>query len=173
MLFRRETLSHFGLERVPFQRIDNLEDVFRTADMKDVEDFLKYAVDQSAMVAVIGEVGSGKTSAVRNALARLERRRNQSTRVVHIYHTNKPTITPNTLQQAIADTFELGSSMSGTRGAVAIRAALIEEVLDGGKVIIHIDEAHRLRKRFLHCLKEMYEWHGNNYEALFGVVLSG
>ena len=162
----------FGLRGLPFDVVETIDDLYRTADMKVIADLVRYAAEKKALTAVIGEVGSGKTHAVRQAL-RTERRR--GTIVIEVYAPNKHRLCFSHIAEAFADELNMEEVRPrGNRGALLIRAALLDRVDARKKILLHIDEAHRLGKQLLHSLKEMWEWRaGTDYQALFGVVLSG
>jgi len=163
----------FGFTRPPFDVVRTLDDLYRTANMKDVAEMVRYAAEEKALTAVVGDVGSGKTHAVRRALISEKRR---GTLVVEVFAPNKHKLSITSIKEAFADPEALNESGSlrGNRGAVRLRAALLQRVMSKQDVLLHVDEAHRLPKEVLHALKEMWEWRaGGEYQSLFGVVLSG
>lgn len=63
--------AFFGFEREPFPSDPGLKDILETEDLKGVCDRFDYAVRLGAIALVTGEIGSGKSTALRYALSRL------------------------------------------------------------------------------------------------------
>jgi general secretion pathway protein A len=64
-------LQHFGLTRDPFDRDLPAAELFESAGLHELDLRLRYLLDQQGMGLVTGEVGSGKTTAVRRVLESL------------------------------------------------------------------------------------------------------
>lgn len=164
----RKTL---GVTRPPFDVVKTLDDLYRTANMQDVADMVRYAAADNALTAVVGDVGSGKTHSIRRALIDESRR---GTLVVEVFTPNKHKLAVSSIKEAFAEALNESGNVRGNRGAVRLRAALLQRVDAKQDVLLHVDEAHRLNKEVLHALKEMWEWRaGGEYQSLFGVILSG
>jgi general secretion pathway protein A len=63
--------SLFGLTREPFSSEITVEEILTTPDVIAVNDRFEYAVRLGAMALVTGDVGSGKSTALRFAMSRL------------------------------------------------------------------------------------------------------
>ncbi len=63
--------AFFGFEREPFPSDPALQDILETDDIKGVCSRFDYAVRLGAIALVTGEIGSGKSTALRYALSRL------------------------------------------------------------------------------------------------------
>jgi general secretion pathway protein A len=63
--------AFFGLEREPFRSDPGLNEILETEELKGVRDRFDYAVRLGAIALVTGEIGSGKSTALRYAAARL------------------------------------------------------------------------------------------------------
>lgn len=64
-------LAFFGLKRQPFAADLELEHIMETADLTATADRLEYAVGLGAIAMITGEVGAGKSTALRWFTARL------------------------------------------------------------------------------------------------------
>jgi len=60
--------QHFGMTKDPFDRSIDAAELFEFAAFKELEARLHYLIDRQGMGLVTGEVGAGKTSAVRRVL---------------------------------------------------------------------------------------------------------
>lgn len=63
--------TFFGLEREPFRSDPRLKDILETEEIKGVRDRFDYALRLGAIGLVTGEIGSGKSTALRYAAALL------------------------------------------------------------------------------------------------------
>ncbi len=64
-----ETLTqHFGMTKDPFDRTIDTTELFEFAAFKELQARLHYLIDRQGMGLITGEVGAGKTSAVRRVL---------------------------------------------------------------------------------------------------------
>lgn len=63
--------AFFGFEREPFPSDPGLQDILETEDIKGVCSRFDYAVRLGAIALLTGEIGSGKSTAVRYAASRL------------------------------------------------------------------------------------------------------
>ncbi len=63
--------TFFGFEREPFPSDPGLKDILETDDIKGVCGRFEYAVRLGAIALVTGEIGSGKSTALRYAINRL------------------------------------------------------------------------------------------------------
>lgn len=63
--------TFFGFEREPFPSDPGLKDILETDDIKGVCSRFEYAVRLGAMALLTGEIGSGKSTALRYATSRL------------------------------------------------------------------------------------------------------
>jgi general secretion pathway protein A len=63
--------AFFGLTKEPFGTELGIKDILETPDLKGVKDRFDYAVRLGAVALVTGEVGSGKSTALRYAAGHL------------------------------------------------------------------------------------------------------
>ncbi len=132
-------LEHFGLREPPFRITPHTDFFFTGANRGPTLDALIYAITRDeGIVAVTGEVGSGKTMLCRMLLERLP------DDVESLYLAN-PSLSREEILGAIAD--ELGIPVSGKTTHSMIRAlqdALVARYAAGKRVVLLIDEAHAM-----------------------------
>jgi type II secretory pathway predicted ATPase ExeA len=63
--------SFFGLKKQPFGADISINDILKTAELSDVKDRFDYVIGLGAIGLVTGEVGSGKSTAIRYAAEHL------------------------------------------------------------------------------------------------------
>ena len=63
--------TFFGLTREPFCSDLDLKDILQTQELLGVKERFDYALRIGAMAVVTGEIGSGKSTALRYAMAQL------------------------------------------------------------------------------------------------------
>jgi general secretion pathway protein A len=137
--------TFFGLTREPFSAELGIKELLETADLKAVKDRFDYAVRLGAAALVTGEIGSGKSTALRYAAGHLHA---SEYCTLHITATSGP-ITE--LYRQLLD--ELGDSATSFSRALLlkrIRRAILE-LVQGKKmnVTLVIDEASLLRLEVL------------------------
>jgi general secretion pathway protein A len=63
--------AYFGLQKEPFRLDPSLSEILETEEIIGVRERLAYAIELGAVALVTGEVGSGKSTAVRHFISRL------------------------------------------------------------------------------------------------------
>jgi len=133
--------AFFGLEREPFRSDPGLNDILETEELKGVRDRFDYAVRLGAIALVTGEIGSGKSTALRYAAARLHPAQYQ-------------TVAVTAVSGSILEMYRLFLAELGLETASSSRAFLIRRIKrevahlvceKKMKVVLIIDEASLLR----------------------------
>jgi type II secretory pathway predicted ATPase ExeA len=140
--------THWGLTRMPFGKDLPVGSLSRHKSFQEAAARVSWAISQRCVAVVTGEVGSGKTSAVRAALASLEPARH-----LPVYIPD-PTITIRGMHTQIAAA--LGGEPQFYTGMLATQTAklLAGELDERGRLpIVVIDEAHLLANRELEALR--------------------
>jgi type II secretory pathway predicted ATPase ExeA len=65
--------KHFGLTRHPFTNEIDVDDLFPSAAMRELEARLKYLLELRGIGLVTGEPGSGKTTVTRRVTTQLHK----------------------------------------------------------------------------------------------------
>lgn len=157
-----ETFVNLGLKADPFHRA-----VFNTGDALRALRILTIAVESRAMVSIVGPRGVGKTRSVRAALDKI------GCRVVLVEKSQKEKLSISDIEQAmILDLSDEPPKRGGEVRARQLRR-VVGEASRKQKVVVIIEEAHRLHGQTLRSLKTLREiqWMGDS--ELFTVVLIG
>lgn len=166
----QEVLEHFNLFRDPFAHTESADEVFRSHDLKAAEDAVVECAEKHRFTALIGDTGSGKTTARDSALDRV-RRTGKVTVVIP-----EPLLTPRLNVQQILTTplLELGERVPSDLVFKSRHARRALEAIQGRKenVLLVIEEAHMLHPSALRSLKHMYEKQAG-FIKLLGILLVG
>jgi type II secretory pathway predicted ATPase ExeA len=159
--------AHWRLDRMPFGKAVPTESLSRHRSFREAVARVSWAVAQRQVAVVTGEVGSGKTVAVRAALAGLEPARH-----LPVYIPD-PTITLRGVHSQI--TTALGGQPQFYTGMLATQTArlLAGELDERGRLpVVVIDEAHLLSNRELESLRMLTNCRMDS-ESVFALVLVG
>jgi len=133
--------TFFELEREPFSPDIELENILKTPALKGVEERILYALGLGAMTLVTGEIGSGKSTALRYVTGMLHPSQ---------YRTLYITASTGSILELYRQLLHvLGMDMGGVSRAVMLRR-IRQEILDlvqgkKLKMLLVIDEASLLR----------------------------
>ncbi len=133
--------TFFGFERKPFPSDPGLKDILETDDIKGVCGRFEYAVRLGAIALVTGEIGSGKSTALRYAINRL-------------HPSEYRTITITAVSGSILEMYRMFLAELGVETASSSRAFLLGRIRKEVsrlvcekkmKVVLMVDEASLLR----------------------------
>lgn len=140
--------SHYGFTRMPFGRDIPPQALHPHPAHREAIARIDWCVSQRQLGVITGEVGAGKTVAVRAALAQLEPSRHQ------IIYVSDPTIGMRGIQSQIVTT--LGGTPAFYSGVLASQTAglLAGELDERARLpVVVIDEAHLLGNTELESLR--------------------
>jgi type II secretory pathway predicted ATPase ExeA len=158
----------FGLEKEPFQSDLNRNEILETDELSGVSNRFDYAVRIGGVAVVTGEIGSGKSTALRYAQSTLHP---AEYRTLYVVATSGSILE---LYRQIA--FEMGLAQSSSSKAVmttVLRKEITSLVLDKKiKTVLTIDEASLLRLEVLAELHTLCQFEKDSKHFL-PVVLAG
>jgi len=157
----------FGMKRLPFDNELPAEELFRSHAMQEAAARLDYLLSVRGMGLLTGEVGTGKTTVVRQVLAR------QNPSLVKSVYVANTTGTPYDLYKTIA--WEFGQEPMRNRSGLyrQIREEVRRLVVDKRlQPVLVVDEAHLLRADVLEELRLLtnYEMDSRNHLTLLLVA---
>lgn len=159
---RLETFVNLGFKRDPFKGV-----AFETGDGLRVRRILTMAVESRAMVTICGERGLGKTVAITTALEKL------GVKLVTVNRGQKEKISIADIESALVlDLSDESPRRGGETRSRQVRR-IVGEASRKQKIVVMIEEAHRMHSSTLRSLKTLREiaWMGES--ELFTVVLVG
>lgn len=171
-MISQEALKHFRIFRNPF--IDDIQkdaDIYMSDEHRYIEAAMLDAARHGGFLAVIGEVGSGKSVMRRKVVEQL--RRDGDTLVIFPQMIDKTRLTASSICDAIVQ------DVSGERCKAKledktrqVRRLLLDRAKSGYRHVLMIEEAHDLNTNTLKYLKRFYELE-DGYRKLLGIILIG
>lgn len=139
--------TFFGFEATPFTRAIATSDVLATPGCKEIHARLTLALRERGIALVTGEVGSGKSTAVRAFTATLDANKYQ------VIQLAAPIASPSALYRSLL--FALGQQPPfGAAAQIAMLRQLLTDIVNGRKTpLIIIDEAHLLAPELIDPLR--------------------
>jgi type II secretory pathway predicted ATPase ExeA len=140
--------SHWGFTKMPFGRDLPADNLFRANAHKEAVARLRYLIDARGLGVLTGEVGSGKTVAVRAATHGLDTSRHS------VIYLSNPMVGTRGLHGAIATALGQAPRFHNATLIPQVERALHAEFAEKGRhVIFVIDEAHLLDIAQLEALR--------------------
>ncbi len=171
-MISQEALKYFKIFRNPF--IDDIQkdaDIYMSDEHRYIEAAMLDAARHGGFLAVIGEVGSGKSVMRRKVVEQLKR--DGDTLVIFPQMIDKTRLTAGSICDAIvldiSSERPLRSLEAKTR---QVQRLLMDRSKSGYRAVLIIEEAHDLNVQTLKYLKRFYELE-DGYRKLLGIVLIG
>lgn len=168
--------KQFHVFQTPFgDNIDPTKDVFLSEDHRYIYMAMKEAAEHSGMIAVIGEVGSGKT--VMRLLFAEEIGQNENMRIIFPRIVDKTRITAGSICDAII--LDLAGRDAKIKQKLEQKSRQVEDLIvsrakSGIRMVMLIEEAQDLAAcpRVLKLFKRFHEIEANGKKVL-GIILVG
>lgn len=171
-MINQETLKHFKLFRNPF--VDDIQkdaDVYMSDEHRYIEAAMIDAARHGGFLAVIGEVGSGKSVMRRKVVEQLQR--DSDTLVIYPQMIDKTRLTAASICDAIIQDVsnERCRAKLEDKGR-QVQRLLLDRAKSGYRACLIVEEAHDLKVQTLKYLKRFYELE-DGYKKLLGIILIG
>lgn len=166
------TLKHFKLFRNPF--IDDIQkdaDIYMSDEHRYIEAAMLDASRHGGFLAIIGEVGSGKSVMRRKVIEQL--RHDGDMLVIYPQTIDKTRLTAGSICDAII--YDISSEKAKCKledKSRQVQRLLLDRAKSGYRACLIIEEAHDLNVQTLKFLKRFYELE-DGYRKLLGIVLVG
>jgi len=170
-MINSETLRHFRIFRNPFiGDVQSKKDVYLSQEHRYVKEAMLDAAHNGGFVAVIGEVGSGKTIIRELVFEQLQR----DDRVIIIFPQSfdKKRLTAYHIAEAIIRDISADgrSPSSQEKQAARVRQLLLERYKTGRRFVLVLEEAHDLMIHTLKYLKRFLEIK-DGLSPVMGIIL--
>ena len=173
-MIAKTVLEHFRLKQSPFEgdiRTDG--DILLTRDNRYLPDYMQQTMKLGGMVALVGEVGAGKSTLRRLAMSRLQAD-GCKVKIIMPRSFDKSRLTASSICAAILDDLACAEaprrSLEGQ--ARQVERLLIESKKAGHQHVLLIEEAHDLSRQTLKYLKRFWEMECG-YDKLLSILLVG
>lgn len=172
-LLPRHVQQHFGLNRDPFAADpQRRNEVFTNKKLDQIADQVMDAILYQGFMAVIGEIGSGKTLLKKRVV---EEAAHNTTpiKLVFPFFFEMERVTSRSIAGLLLE--QLGQSVpyDSIRRANRLQEALGNMYTEGQRVALVIDECHHLNSRTLTALKNFWEMGSGGFTRYLGLVLFG
>jgi len=157
----------FGFKKDPFTQDIKVEDMMKSSSLMGVKERFLYAVNLGAIAVITGDVGSGKSSALRFASATLH----PSEYLVLYITATSGTIIELYKQICHALNIEVTSSSKAILSRM-IKSCIMELVNKKERPVLIIDEASLIRLDVFSELHTLVQFEGDS-KAVLPLVLSG
>lgn len=168
----QEAMRHFKLFRNPF--IDDVQkdaDIYMSEEHRYIEAAMIDAARHGGFLAVIGEVGSGKSIMRRKVIEQLKR--DGDVLVIYPQMIDKGRLTAASICDAIIqDVSSEKCKIKLEDKTRQVQRLLLDRAKSGYRACLIIEEAHDLNVQTLKYLKRFYELE-DGYRKLLGIVLIG
>ena len=161
-------LSYYGLKKEPFHTTPDPSFLFLSPQHKEALGAIIYGIEKrKGFIAIIGEVGVGKTTILR---AYLERKASKRQKIVYIFN---PVLSYHGLLTAIFRSLEIVPRNDDVTEMVnQLHEALIVEYQAGGTVVLAIDEAQNMPMETLENLRMISNLESST-DKLIQIILLG
>jgi type II secretory pathway predicted ATPase ExeA len=168
----QDVLKHFKLFRNPF--IDDIQkdaDIYLSDEHRYIEATMLDAARHGGFIAVIGEVGSGKSVMRRKVVEQLKR--DGDTMVIYPQMIDKTRLTAGSICDAIIQDVSSEKCRAKLEDKTRqVQRLLLDRSKSGYRACLIIEEAHDLSVNTLKYLKRFYELE-DGYRKLLGIILIG
>lgn len=159
--------DHFGFRVLPFSKGISAEDLFLSAGFKELLARLKYAVSNHQIALITGEVGTGKSTALRALKNSLE---SASHYFVYIADSD---LTPRSFYEYALSSLAIEPPYKLPRQKELFREAVLDLWEGQGKhPVIVIDEARSLGTDMIHEIRFLTSFEMDSFSAM-ALILSG
>lgn len=171
-MITEDTKRHFKLFRNPFMGdVEKSVDIYKSDEHRYIEAAMLDAAKHGGFLAVIGEVGSGKTTMRREVMEQLKK--DSNVMVIFPQIIDKGRVNASSICDAIImDLSEEKPKVRLEQKTRQVQKILMDRSRAGYQACLIIEEAHDLTTQTLKYLKRFYELE-DGYKKLLGIVLIG
>lgn len=164
----------FDLKFDPFDvdRLPDSDGLFRNEDLDTLAEQMKDAVRFHRFVAVIGDVGTGKTLLKLRMATELDEEDAQ-VRLLYPEFFDMGDLSVSNIASAILAELGQTAPRDKPKRVRVLRETLTQLQQEGVEVAVIIDEAHRLADKVISSLKNFWELTNGRHSRLLGVILFG
>jgi len=158
--------SYFSFNREPFSRKLAPTEVFVSKGHKELLARLRHAIETGSLAVITGQVGSGKSTAIRSVIHSLE-----ASRYRYIYLANSA-LSPAEFYKSLLYQVNIRPGRGICENKRLVAQTMLEIHQKGIKPVVVIDEAQELTVSMLSELRFVLNYQADSFSPLM-VILSG
>ncbi len=168
-----EVLERFGLDRDPFlNEMLSRDDVYMSRAHARAERTILDAATYQYFVALVADVGSGKTTVLKKVLERLAK--DSSFHVSRLRCVEKEESNAYGIIEALIRDFSSDTPRRSREARARQIGAILEQMVrEKQKPVLIIDDAHALGYRVLRALKRLYDETECGFRRSIAIILAG
>lgn len=160
-------INHFGLRALPFSKEATSTSLYATPGHQELLARLQFAIRQRAFALITGDVGCGKSSAVRALYDLLDHTVNP------LLYIADSSLTPKSFYREVLEQFGLQVPFHARQIRRRYEEAILEGYRrDGRQPVLVLDEAHALSEPMLQEIRFLMNFHMDSVAPL-SVILVG
>lgn len=170
-----EAVKFFNLKQDPFDadRVPSESELFTNSELDAIAARVKNAVIDQRLLAVIGPVGSGKTSLKIRIAREMFDSPPHEIRLLYPEFFDMNAVSVGSIARYILEEFETKCPADSTARVRKIRELLTSMRNEDVRVALVFDECHRLNDKVLSSLKNFWEMTNGGFDRLLGIILFG
>lgn len=158
--------EYFGFTKTPFARDIDVKKLYLYEDFQELKSRLKYAIENRLFAAVTGEVGIGKSTAIRAVVDEINP---VSHKVVYISQSD---MSPKSFYNEILEQIDIPTSYFKPEAKRKVNKAMIDMYQHGKTAVIIVDEAHLLSEKMLEEVRFLVNFNMDSLSPL-SLILVG
>jgi len=159
--------TFFGFQKTPFQRNLPVTELFTTPAHEEMVSRLKYTAEKRCFSLVTGEVGSGKSTALRRLVSLLNPNKYK------VLYISDSALTPRNFYWEALRQLDCQPRFNRGDAKRQMHDVILDLVENQGKApVILIDEAHLLSKEMLEEIRFLLNFRMDSYNPM-GLILMG
>lgn len=158
--------EYFGFKKTPFARDIAVKDLYLHQDFSELKCRLKYAIENRLFTAITGEVGIGKSTAIRAVIDEID---SLAYKIIYISQSD---ISPKIFYNEILEQLEMNPSYFKPDAKRQVNKAILEMFQYGKVPTIIIDEAHLLSEKMLEEVRFLVNFNMDSFSPL-SLILVG
>lgn len=158
--------AHFGFHHTPFGKDLLPEQLYQSTAFRELKERLRYAIERVCIMAVIGEVGAGKSTTLRAVTAQLP------PALYRFMYLSKPAHTSRDLFRELLQLLRIDPPWLAADARLRLREAMAAMKRDGLTPVLIQDEAQALSTAILEELRMLTSFDMDAH-PVFAMVLCG
>jgi general secretion pathway protein A len=166
MVVRAVYKEFFNFTKTPFARDIDVKNLYLHEDFQELKSRLKYAIENRLFAAVTGEVGSGKSTAIRAVVDDINP---VSHKIIYIAQSD---MSPKSFYNEILEQLDIDSSYFKPEAKKKVTKAVMDIYQHGKTLVVIVDESHLLTEKMLEEVRFLVNFNMDSLSPL-SLILVG